>query len=150
MSIDTRRRLAVVTSLCSLLLGGSSALAADLTAQEVLKSIEQATRYLASVQQADGSWVSGRNLDYKIGVSSLALLALLNAGMTPDDPPVRNGLKYLHFLESVHGPLQFAADQVRPIISRRTIVTFKIRLFFDFLNALTVQTVAAQHDKTHH
>jgi len=98
MSIDTRRRLAVMTSLCGLLLGGSSALAADLTAQEVLKSIEQATRYLASVQQADGSWVSGRNLDYKIGVSSLALLALLNAGMTPDDPPVRNGLKYFRSL----------------------------------------------------
>jgi hypothetical protein len=74
---------------------GRPARAADLSSEAVLKSIERAKKLLVDRQNADGSW-SGRGEDrFQVGVSSLALLALLNGGMTVKDEPVQKALQHL-------------------------------------------------------
>src|SRR5207248_2031370 len=64
--------------------------------EEVREAIRKGVEYLKS-QQRDGSW------DHRFpgllaqpgGVSALALLALLEAGVDPNDDAVRQGLAYL-------------------------------------------------------
>lgn len=71
---------------------------ADLSAPEVVRAIENAKRYLVSQQRPNGSWPveeDGGDTGHVVGVTSLALLSLLNAGMTYNDPPVRKALAYL-------------------------------------------------------
>ncbi len=69
-------------------------LAADLTEQAVIESIEDGSRFLVSQQRDDGSWrVPAQN--HPVGVHSLALLALINAGMSPNDRPIQRGLQHL-------------------------------------------------------
>src|SRR5262245_44941144 len=75
---------------------GRSLSAAEISAKQVVDSIEKAKRVLLKAQQADGSWKSGGGNDqYPVGVTSLALLALLNTGMTANDPEVARGLNWL-------------------------------------------------------
>src|SRR5882762_5489346 len=71
--------------------------AADLTAKQVVDSIEKAKKALLTGQQQDGSWSSGGGGgdQYRVGISSLVLLSLLNTGMTVADPPVKRGLDWL-------------------------------------------------------
>src|SRR5262249_50247286 len=58
-------------------------------------SIEKAKRVLLNAQQADGSWKSGGTYDnYPTGVTSLALLSLINTGMTVSDPEIQRGLAW--------------------------------------------------------
>ena len=81
---------------CSLSLVAPQAIAQEddgLSAERVLQSIERAKKALASRQNADGSWPGMDR--WKVGTSSLALLALINAGMTAEDPEVQKGLRYL-------------------------------------------------------
>src|SRR5262245_23403867 len=68
--------------------------AEELAAQEVARAIDRSRKYLLETQQADGSWSSAAP-QHSVGVSSLALLALLNSGMTVADPPVQRGLDWL-------------------------------------------------------
>src|SRR5262245_30835003 len=66
----------------------------------VKTSIDLGVRYLRSTQLADGSWeVNLPTAGIQGGWSSLALLALLNAGIPVNDPVVERGLKYLRSLE---------------------------------------------------
>ena len=66
----------------------------QLTAREVVKAIEKGKRALISQQQGDGSWkVDG--LQHDVGDTCLALLALINTGMTTKDAPVDKGLNWL-------------------------------------------------------
>ncbi|MEZ5949806.1 MAG: hypothetical protein R3C12_11430 [Planctomycetaceae bacterium] len=44
--------------------------------------------YLISRQQPDGSWGSEMQATYKIGVTSLCVLSLIESGLTADDPAV--------------------------------------------------------------
>ncbi len=73
--------------------------AADLSARKVLTSIEKAKAFLVRSQNNDGSWSAQDTSRYGTGVTSLALLALLNAGMTPDDEPVAKCLTYLRSIK---------------------------------------------------
>src|SRR5579872_1554554 len=70
---------------------------ADVSARQVLDSIEKAKRVLLAQQQPDGSWKTGGGWgeQFPVGVSSLALLALLNTGMTVADPEIQRGLTWL-------------------------------------------------------
>jgi len=72
------------------------ALAIDLNNANVLRSIEAGKKFLTQNQNADGSW-NARD-KYRIGVTSLSVLALLNSGMKADAPPVKKGLDYLRSL----------------------------------------------------
>ena len=68
---------------------------AELTDVRVKASMNAGVRFLISRQQEDGSWPNTRYAIYHPGVTSLCTLALLNAGLTPEDPPVRKALSYL-------------------------------------------------------
>src|SRR5262245_51070905 len=76
--------------------GGTRLSAAELTGRQVVDSIDKAKRVLLKAQQADGSWKTGGGNDqYVVGVTSLALLALINTGMTVADPEIQRGLTWL-------------------------------------------------------
>lgn len=65
---------------------------------EVLDAIDRGKQYLIRNQRSNGSWSSASVGRYGVGVTSLCLLALVNCGMTPDDKPVRDALRYLRNL----------------------------------------------------
>jgi hypothetical protein len=73
---------------------GQGLFADELAAQDVTRAIDKARQFLLGAQQADGSW-SGAAPQHNVGASSLALLALLNTGMTVADPPIQRGLDWL-------------------------------------------------------
>jgi len=96
------RRLEVLSWLWALLLvsagtwATSPAAAAPPEPGEILASIEKATNWLLSEQKADGSWQSGiRSAETQVGASSLALLALLNAGVPPEAAAMQRALDWL-------------------------------------------------------
>lgn len=68
-------------------------LAADLSEDEVKQAIDRGKKFLIQEQSQDGSWQA--DADIRTGICSLCVLALLNSGMSPQDPPVRRGLQYL-------------------------------------------------------
>ncbi len=57
------------------------------------ESINRAIEFLKRSQQADGSWPDPVNMP--CGMTSLCTLALLSAGVPPDDPAVAKALRYL-------------------------------------------------------
>ncbi|MBX3441097.1 MAG: DUF4159 domain-containing protein [Planctomyces sp.] len=66
----------------------------------VLQSIERAQQFIISQQAGDGSWAAaGAAFGFQHGTTSLAVLALLNTGMSPEDPPVAAGLRYLRSID---------------------------------------------------
>jgi hypothetical protein len=75
---------------------GRDVSAADITAKQVLDSIDKAKRALLKAQQRDGSWKTGGGNDqYPVGVASLALSALISTGMTAEDAEIERGLHWL-------------------------------------------------------
>jgi hypothetical protein len=66
---------------------------ADVTSAEVQRAIEQGVKFLLEAQQPDGSWPGAENA--VTGTTSLAMLALLSAGVPTDSPPIQRALKYL-------------------------------------------------------
>lgn len=73
---------------------GETVCAQELSAKSVADSIERGRDFLLKQQNDNGSW-KGPGVNYTVGVSSLALMALVNCGMTADEEPVQRGLKYL-------------------------------------------------------
>ena len=73
--------------------------AQELTAQAVVDSIDRGRDFLLKQQNEDGSWPS-RGGTHVVGVSCLALMAIINSGMTAKDEPVQRGLKYLRTLRA--------------------------------------------------
>ncbi|REK26116.1 MAG: DUF4159 domain-containing protein [Planctomycetota bacterium] len=61
----------------------------------VLASIERAQQFLISRQLGNGSWQPSIVAKWEAGVSSLAVLALLNSGLPADHPAVAKGLDHL-------------------------------------------------------
>jgi hypothetical protein len=75
----------------------------ELTGEMVRNSISRGTSYLASIQNNNGSFGTtalGRGT-YPVGPSALCTLALLNSGVSPQDPTIERALKYLR---SFHDP----------------------------------------------
>jgi hypothetical protein len=74
---------------------------AEVTKEEVENAIDRASQYLVSRQNKDGSWSADMAAwsKYQVGISSLATLALLNAGKKPTDPAVSRGLDYLRSIK---------------------------------------------------
>ena len=73
----------------------------DIRAEDVKQSIDKGVKYLKQVQRANGSWevdgdvISNATVSHPGGKTALALLALLNSGLTPKDATVSLGLKHL-------------------------------------------------------
>ncbi|MCX7425236.1 MAG: DUF4159 domain-containing protein [Planctomycetia bacterium] len=95
-------RTAAGLVMAGVLIGGAaSALRADVTAEQVRQAMDRGVAYLKSQQLADGSWP-----DFAVnqvgGMSGLCTLALLNAGVGPEDDSVRRALAWLrqHRFES--------------------------------------------------
>ena len=66
---------------------------AQITAEAVREAIDRGVTYLKGLQRADGSWLEYR--DQPGGLTSLCTLALLNAGVQPDEEPIQRALNYL-------------------------------------------------------
>jgi hypothetical protein len=68
--------------------------AADLSGPAVKEAIERGRRFLVSQQAAKGYWDVDKP-GFRVGITSLAVMALINSGMSPQDVPVKRGLAYL-------------------------------------------------------
>ncbi len=71
--------------------------------EQVRKAIDRGIQFLRDQQNNDGGWeVDTVAPLYPGGETSLALLALLNSGVKPEDPIIERGLKYLRTIEPRH------------------------------------------------
>ena len=97
MSHNCLRWLLTAASAAGICLIFAASARAEVTAEEVLDSIERGKKYLVNAQNPlTGSWFDqGTGPNHPVGVASLAVLALINSGMTAEDPPVARGLVYL-------------------------------------------------------
>ena len=71
-------------------------------ADRVNAAIERGIRYLKQNQRDGGNWERGAQIagmGNTGGPTCLAVLAMLNAGLKPDDPSVRDALKYIRALQ---------------------------------------------------
>ncbi|NQT12985.1 MAG: DUF4159 domain-containing protein, partial [Planctomycetes bacterium] len=80
----------------SLLGGVVSPAGAEVTGDQVRVAIERSSAYLKRQQRPDGSWPDWPNNPG--GVTALAALALLNAGVEPEDDSIQRALKHLRKL----------------------------------------------------
>lgn len=63
---------------------------------QVRKAIERGILHLRDKQRGDGSWeLESVIAKWQGGSTALVLLALMNSGVSPDDPAVRRGLDFL-------------------------------------------------------
>ncbi len=91
------KRPIVIALLAGVLIGVFGSIArADVSAQQVREAIDRAVGYLKQQQRNDGSWREWVNQPG--GVTGLCTLALLNAGVEPDDPHIQRALAYLRKL----------------------------------------------------
>jgi len=61
-------------------------------------AVKKAVKFLKSQQKPDGSWTGLRAKGFPMGYTALALLALLKAGVPPDDECIKKGFDYLRKL----------------------------------------------------
>ena len=88
------KRPLMTAAIAALLFGSMAAAArAEITAEDVRTSIKRGRQYLEGQQRNDGSWPD--LLGQPGGVSALCTLALLNAGVEPDDAQMQKALDYL-------------------------------------------------------
>ena len=102
----TRWRIGAWAALAAAAIGlvGAIPARAEVTSEQVERAIGEGIRYIKSQQKPDGSWreYNGNN-QYVTGVTSLATLALLTAGVPSNDPSIRSALDHLE---------QFRADDL--------------------------------------
>ena len=96
--------------------------------QKVKVSIDRAIKFLREQENGRGNWeVDGESATRKGGWTSLAMLALLNAGIRPEDPMIQRGLVFLRSVkpEQTYSVglqtmvfVQAAQPQDKPLIDR--------------------------------
>ena len=91
-------RKAVCLLAVAVLVFSSEAQDSDL-AVRVRRSIDQGVDFLKRQQRSDGSWPSPEVFPDG-GISSLAMLALLESGVKSTDPVINSGLRYLRNIRS--------------------------------------------------
>jgi hypothetical protein len=84
------RRLGLIVVLAALAARSTTA-RAELDPEQVREAIERGVKYLQREQNADGSWPRYGTHDF----TALCTLALLQAGVKPDDPHVARALNHL-------------------------------------------------------
>jgi hypothetical protein len=92
--------IALVTAVLLLVLG-SPARADEPLVKKVKTAIDDGTEYLIAKQSINGDW-EGEAAGRPGGCTALVLLALLNAGVPPNDDVIQNGLKYLREIKPKH------------------------------------------------
>ena len=65
----------------------------EIDAEQVRRSIDRGIAYLKREQKTNGSWPDAVNVP--VGISALCALALLTAGVPPDDPQMRLAVEFL-------------------------------------------------------
>ena len=75
----------------------------QLTRDQVARSLQAGVRYLKTQQQGDGHWGSEKD-QFHIGITSLALMAMLNSQVPVTDVSVQKGLGYLRSLPPAEWP----------------------------------------------
>ena len=94
--MNLTRIFLLLTLLCPALGAIRPAAGAEILSPEaVQRAIDEGTRFLTDRQRSDGSWEEDAYRQYAPGTTSLCILALLSAGMTPDDGAVSRGLHYI-------------------------------------------------------
>jgi Domain of unknown function (DUF4159)/Prenyltransferase and squalene oxidase repeat len=89
-------RFAVILAAFVSLVLPSRCFAADISSKGAIEAIEKAKRFLLKAQQSDGSWRAHNGGEtWKVGITSLAMLALINTGMTAQDKEISRGLAWL-------------------------------------------------------
>ena len=73
--------------------------AEDLSAARVKVAIDLAKRFLEGSQRRDGAWEWGAGEEHEVGLTSLALLSMMNAGELPNHGSVSRGLSYLRKID---------------------------------------------------
>jgi hypothetical protein len=93
--------LLVVVSAWGATSTGHAQNAQPISAEQVRAAIERGVRYLRAEQDGlSGEWRNPTSVaQHRGGMTALCTLALLNAGLSPDDPTIRNGLDALDRLE---------------------------------------------------
>lgn len=74
-----------------------SAIAQDVTPEQVNRAIERGVEYVKSKQFPNGAWDELPN--YPGGITSLMTLALISCDISPDSPSIRNALAQLRRVE---------------------------------------------------
>jgi hypothetical protein len=83
---------------------------------KVRKAIHAGIKYLRNVQKADGSWeIDDFSVTRRGGWTSLTMLALLQAGVKPDDKMIQKGLGFLRMQEPTY--VYVRALQTRVFVS---------------------------------
>src|SRR4051812_15952416 len=89
----------LVASLAGLVVAAAAlaAPAPPAAADDVLQAIDRGVRYLRTQEAGRGHWEESQQIAVTRpgGMTALAVLALLEAGVKPDDPVIRRGLDYL-------------------------------------------------------
>ncbi len=85
------KTLAAAAVLCTL--AATPLARAEITADQVRKSIDQAVSFLEREQRRNGTWTD--HAGFVGGVTALCTLALLNAGLPPDDERIESSIGYL-------------------------------------------------------
>jgi hypothetical protein len=81
-------RNVVTATFISVVLSGSGAVAAD--KEKVHQAVDRGIEHLRALQNRDGSWPA-----HYVGGTALAGLTLLECGVPPDDPAVKQAAEYL-------------------------------------------------------
>ena len=92
-----------LTLFIGLSFGFAANLSADITADQVRKAIDQGVAHLQSKQRPNGSWKPTSARDQG-GLTSLCTLAMLNAGVDPEDESLKRALDWIrdHRLSSTY------------------------------------------------
>lgn len=92
------RRTAIAVLIVWSLGAIAGTLRAEITPEQVRQAIDHGVTYLKGQQRANGSWIDA--VAFEGGISALATLALLNSGVSPDDPAMQKALAYLRKIKS--------------------------------------------------
>ncbi len=98
-----RRMMPLLMVLSLFVTAAAPARGEDALVEKVRLAIKNGTGYLLGQQRDNGSWeISAGDVQHPGGATSMALLALLNAGESPQSDAIQKGLNYLRTITSNH------------------------------------------------
>ena len=118
------RTVLLIGSIASLL--AAPDIHAQLTGDDVNRSVQRGIQYLIRTQGGNGAW--HYSASYEPGLTALAVLALKNAGMKKEHPTMQRGLQYILNTRARRtyavGLVLMALAEVDPVQYRKRIETY--------------------------